>query len=130
MLLQLRTQLDHLAIEDLETVEGFLSFGPDGKIVLRNDYHDHPYSPEMQERFLEVRADDGTLLYRNERLGERVLGGAPEPGEGVDSYSPRSMRLADGMPVRLISRRHCLRAVLRSSGSHLAKTPCGSVSGS
>ena len=75
VLLQLRTQVDHLAIEDLETVEGFLSPGPDGKLHLRNDYHDHPYSPDMQERFLEVRADDGTLLYRNERLGERFLGG-------------------------------------------------------
>ncbi|HXP83700.1 MAG TPA: ATP-binding protein [Bryobacteraceae bacterium] len=108
VLVQLRTQLDHLAIEDLETVEGFLSFGPDGKITLRNDYHDHPYSPEMQQRFLEVRAADGTLLYRDERLGERALGGAPEPGEGVNSYSPRSLRLSDGMPVRLISRRHLL----------------------
>ena len=108
VLLQLRTQVDHLAIEDLETVEGFLSPGPDGKLNLRNDYHDHPYSPDMQERFLEVRAEDGTLLYRNERLGERFLGGNPEPGEGVNSYSPRSIRLADGMPVRLISRRHIL----------------------
>jgi heavy metal sensor kinase len=108
VLLQLRTQVDHLAIEDLETVEGFLSPGPDGKLNLRNDYHDHPYSPDMQERFLEVRAEDGTLLYRNERLGERFLGGNLEPGEGVNSYSPRSIRLADGMPVRLISRRHIL----------------------
>ena len=108
VLLQLRTQLDHLAIEDLETVEGFFSFGSDGNVHLRNDYHDHPYSPEMQERFLEVRAEDGTILYRNERLGERVLSGNPEPGEGVNSYSPRSIRLADGMRVRLISRRHML----------------------
>ena len=28
VLVQLRTQLDRLAIEDLETVEGFLTFGP------------------------------------------------------------------------------------------------------
>lgn len=108
VLLQLRTQMDRLAVEDLETVEGFLSFGSDGKLHLRNDYHDHPYSPEMQERFLEVRASDGTLLYRNERLGERFLGGAPGPGEGLDSYSPRSVRLADGTPVRLISKRHMI----------------------
>jgi heavy metal sensor kinase len=108
VLLQLRTQLDHLAIEDLETVEGFLRFGPDGKLGLPSDYHDHPYSAEMQERFLEVRAEDGTLLYRNERLGDRVLGGDPERGEGVQSYSPRSIRLADGLRVRLISRRHMI----------------------
>ncbi len=108
VLLQLRTQVDHLAIEDLETVEGFLSFGSDGKLHLRDDYHDHPYSPEMQERFLEVHADDGTLLYRNERLAERVLGGTPEPGEGVNSYSPRSIQLVDGLRVRLISKRHMI----------------------
>ena len=43
LLLQLRSQLDHLAIVDLETVEGLLSLGSNGKVFLRNDYHDHPY---------------------------------------------------------------------------------------
>jgi heavy metal sensor kinase len=108
VLLQLRTQLDHLAIEDLETVEGFLSFGSDGKLGLRNDYHYHPYPAETQQRFLEVRAEDGTLLYKNEGLAERALGGKPEPGEGVDSYSRRSLRLTDGTRVRLISRRRMI----------------------
>jgi heavy metal sensor kinase len=108
VLLQLRTQLDHLAIEDLETVEGFLSFGSEGKLGLRNDYHYHPYTAETQQRFLEVRAEDGTLLYKNEGLAERVLGGTPEPGEGVDSYSRRSIRLTDGTRVRLISRRRMI----------------------
>lgn len=108
VLLQLRSQVDHLAIEDLETVEGFLSFGSDGKLGLRNDYHYHPDTAEMQQRFLEVRAEDGTLLYKNEGLAERVLGGKPEPGEGVDSYSRRSIRLTDGTPVRLISRRQII----------------------
>jgi heavy metal sensor kinase len=108
VLLQLRTQLDHLAIEDLETVEGFLSFGSEGKLGLRNDYHYHPDTAEMQQRFLEVRAEDGTLLYKSEGLAERVLGGKPEPGEGVDSYSRQSIRLTDGTPVRLISRRQII----------------------
>ncbi|MBZ5675290.1 MAG: HAMP domain-containing protein [Acidobacteriia bacterium] len=108
VLLQLRTQVDHLATEDLETVEGFLSFGSDGKLGLRNDYHYHPYPAETQQRFLEVRAEDGTLLYKDAGLAERVLGGKPEPGEGVDSYSRRSIRLADGMRIRLISRRHMI----------------------
>jgi heavy metal sensor kinase len=106
VLVQLRSQVDHLAIEDLETVEGFLSFGSDGKLGLRNDYHYHPYTAETQQRFLEVRAEDGTLLYKNEGLAERVLGGKPEPGEGVGAYSRRSIRLTDGTRVRLISRRH------------------------
>src|SRR6185437_11960061 len=78
LMFQLRSQLDRLAIEDLETVEGFLSFGPDGKVFLRNDYHDHPYPAQMQERLLEVRDASGAMLYRNELLGSRELGGAPQ----------------------------------------------------
>jgi heavy metal sensor kinase len=108
VLLQLRSQLDHLATEDLETVEGFLSFGSDGKLGLRNDYHYHPLPADTQQRFLEVRAEDGTLLYRSEGLAERVLAGKPEPGEGVDSYSRRSVRMTDGTRVRLISRRRMI----------------------
>src|SRR5438876_1167333 len=77
LLYKLRSQLDRLAVEDLETVEGFLSFGPDGKLSLRNDYHDHPYPANMEERLLEVHGADGALLYRNELLGSRALGGAP-----------------------------------------------------
>src|SRR5690349_16072156 len=72
VLVQLRTQLDHLASGDLETVEGFLTFGSDNKLGMRNDYHYHPVTTEAQQRFLEVRAEDGALLYRSEGLGERV----------------------------------------------------------
>jgi heavy metal sensor kinase len=108
LLYELRSQLDRLAIEELETVEGLLSFGPDGRVFLRSDYHDHPYPTTMQERLLEVWAANGTLLYRNELLGNRALGGRPQPGEGVRSYAERSIRLADGTPVRLVSKRHTL----------------------
>jgi heavy metal sensor kinase len=108
LLYQLRGQLDRLAVEDLETVEGFLSFGPDGRIFLRSDYHDHPYPAEVQERLLEVRDPAGPLLYRNEVLGNRELGGAPQPGEGITGYSQRSITLSDGTPVRLVSKRHTL----------------------
>jgi heavy metal sensor kinase len=108
LLFQLRSQLDRLAIEDLETVEGFLSFGPDGKVVLRSDYHDHPYPAEMQERLLEVRDAGGAVLFRNELLGNRELGGTPQADEGTATYSQRSIRLSDGTPVRLISKRHRL----------------------
>ena len=62
----------------------------------------------MLEWLLEVRSPDGDLLYRNERLGNRVLGGAPFPGEGVSGYSVRSAQLSDGNAVRLVSRRHSL----------------------
>jgi heavy metal sensor kinase len=108
VLLQLRAQLDHLAIEDLETVEGFLSFGSDGKLGLRNNYHYHPDTSEMQQRFLEVRTEDGALLYKSEGLAGRALGGKAESGEGMDSYSRKSIRLIDGTPVRLVSRRRTI----------------------
>lgn len=108
VLLQLRTQLDHLAAEDLQTVEGFLSFGSDGTLGFRNDYRYHPHSTEMQQRFLEVRAEDGTLLYKDEGLGKRTLGGNPEPAEGVDSYSRRSTQLSDGTRIRIVSGRRTI----------------------
>ncbi|MCC6363356.1 MAG: HAMP domain-containing protein [Bryobacterales bacterium] len=108
LLLQLRGQLDRLAIEDLETVEGFLSFRPDGRVFLRSDYHDHPYPSEMTQRLMEVWSADGTLLFRNALLGGRALGGPPPPDEGAGAYSQRSVKLADGTPVRLVSRRHAV----------------------
>lgn len=106
LLLQLRGQLDRLAIGDLETVEAFLSFDSHGKVYLRSADHDHPYPGNLEERLMEVWSSDGELLYRNESLGIRSLGGPPEPGEGVTSYSARSVRLVDGTRVRVVSRRH------------------------
>jgi len=102
----LRTQLDEHAIEELETVEGFLRSRPDGTIFLESIDHDHPTPPTAQERFLEVRAESGEVLFRNELLGQRELDGPPTPEEGVGVYSERSLRMADGTRVRLISRRH------------------------
>ncbi len=84
---QLRSELDRFGIDDLETVEGLLSFGSDGKVSLHSEYHDHPYTANMQDRMLEVWSGDGALLYRNELLGSRDLGGKPEPAEGADGYS-------------------------------------------
>jgi len=105
---QLRSELDRFAIDDLETVEGLLSFRSDGKLSLRSDYHDHPYTSNMQDRLLEVWAADGTRLYRSELLGNRVLGPAPDASEGGDGYSVRSIRVSDGTSVRLVSKRHIL----------------------
>jgi heavy metal sensor kinase len=111
---QFRTQLDHFSIQEIETVEGLFFFTPDGRLHLREDYHNHPESKDVIERFLEVRALDGTILLRNDRLGTRELGGPPFAGEGVGGYSARSIRLSDGMRVRLVSRSHTLdgRAIL------------------
>src|ERR1041384_1586853 len=105
---QLRNQLGHLSIQEVETVEGLLYFTPQGQVRLKEDYHNHPQSKDVIERYLEVRGADGTVLYRNERLGNRALGGPPFREEGVGGYSERSERLSDGTRVRIVSRVHVL----------------------
>jgi heavy metal sensor kinase len=103
---QLYTQLDRHAVQDLETVEGLLSFTPSGAVNVAEDYHTHPESRLVQERYLQVLAPDGRVLYRNDRLGARTLGGDLTSNEGVNGYSNRSGRLSDGTRVLLVSRRH------------------------
>jgi heavy metal sensor kinase len=103
---QLRNQLGHLSVEEIETVEGLLYFTPAGELRLRDDYHNHPESKYVIERYLEIHSAEGPVLYRNERLGNRSLGGAPAPGEGVGGYSERSDRLSDGTRARVVSRVH------------------------
>ena len=105
---QLRSQLDHFAIQEIETVEGLFFFAPQGQLRLREDYHNHPESKDVIERFLEVRSTEGDVLFRNDRLGNRALGGSPFQGEGVGGYSERSARLSDGTRVRMVSRLHSL----------------------
>jgi heavy metal sensor kinase len=106
---QLKQQLGVRAIQDLETVEGLLYFAANGNLQLRDDYHNHPESKLVQDRLLEILSPDGAVLYRNERLGNRALGGQPYSGEGVGGYSDRSSQLSDGTRVRLVSRRHNLQ---------------------
>jgi heavy metal sensor kinase len=103
---QLREQLVTHAIQDLETVEGLLDVTPAGAVSMRDDYHNHLESRLVQERFLEVRSPGGEVLYRNDRLRDRGLGGPSFADEGADGYSPRADRLSDGVPVLLVSRRH------------------------
>lgn len=105
---QLLHQLSRFAIQDIETVEGLLYFTPAGRLQLNENYHNHPQSRLILERLLEVRAAGGAVLYRNERLGKRSLGGPPLPGEGVNGYSARSLRLSDGTEVLRVSRHHVL----------------------
>jgi heavy metal sensor kinase len=108
LFLQMRAQLTHFSVQDIEIVEGLLSFTRDGRLEVREDYHNHPESKRVVEHYLEVRASDGTLLYRNDRLGNNALGGAPRPEEGIGGYSQRSGRLSDGTRVVMVSRRHVL----------------------
>lgn len=108
LFLQMRGQMDNYAVQDIETVEGLLYFDPSGRLILREDYHNHPESKQVLERLVEVRSAQGSLLYRNERLGDQPLGGNLIPREGEGGYSIRSWRLMDGTTVRMASRRHIL----------------------
>ena len=101
--------LKRLAEEDLETVKGLLYHDDDGQVDLREDYHHHSNWKQVQERLLEILSPDGTILYRNERLGTRTIGGPPFPGEGVNGYSGRTAKMSDGTPIILISRRYDLQ---------------------
>src|ERR1700679_3679325 len=78
---QLERQLGHYAVQDIETVEGLMSFTPGGLLKVNEDYHNHPESKDLLERLLEVRSPNGLLLFRNERLGGRTLGDAPDSDE-------------------------------------------------
>ena len=108
LLWQMEAILKRLAAEDLETVKGLLYFEPDGQVGVREDYHHHSDWKQVQERLLEVLLPDGTILYRNARLGNRTVGGPPFAGEGEGGYSGRRASLSDRTPVILISRKYDL----------------------
>ena len=92
----MRGQLAHFAVEDIETVEGLLASTPDGRVIVREDYHNHQEFRKVIDHYIEVLSPDGQVLYRNERLGDEELGSAPLPEEGIGGYSQRWSRLADG----------------------------------
>lgn len=112
LIFQLRSQLDHRAIEELETIKGLLSFTPDGKLLSHRDYQDPSYPTKMLDPLIEVFAEDGTLLYRNELLGNRSMG-VLQTGEVSGSYAMRSIHLSDGTPIRLVSRKYMIEGYPR-----------------
>ncbi len=94
------------ALKNVETAES-LSLRGDGRLVLTEDLRGHRMG-WLRDRVVEIRDfDSGQILCRNERLGTRSLGGAPFAGEGT-GYSPRTIRLADGTRVFVISHVHDL----------------------
>jgi len=106
---QMSGVLKRLAAEDLETIKGLLYVQNDGQVGVREDYHHHTDWKQVQERLLEILGSDGSILYRNERLGSRTIGGAPFTGEGEHGYSGRSARMSDGTRIVLISRKYDLQ---------------------
>ncbi len=127
---QLRSRLDHFAIKEIEAVEGLFFFARDGQLQLRESYHNRPASKEGIEGFLEVRSPDGSLLFRNERLGDRVLGGTLLKEELKGEYSGRSTRLSDGTRVRIVSGVHSLDGrLLLIRMAHIEEPPLFSSNG-
>jgi heavy metal sensor kinase len=105
---QLTRQLYHAEIQDIETAEGLLAFAPDGRLVLHEEYHNHPQSILLLDRYMEVLTPSGHVLLRNAKLQGEDLGGPPFPDEGLYSYHERRVRLADGTRLLLISHIHSI----------------------
>jgi heavy metal sensor kinase len=106
---QLKQQLYHAEIQDMETVQGLLYFTADGQLSLHEEYFNRPESSRLLDRLLEVLDSNGHVLFRNRKLNGNTLGGRILPDEGVNSFSPRSLHLADGTPVLVISHVHVLQ---------------------
>jgi heavy metal sensor kinase len=106
---QLSDQLHHAEIQDLETVEGLLYLTPDGRLLLNEDYHSHPQSHLLLDRYMEVLSPGGQVLLRNDRLHGMDLGGPPAPAEGEVGYKSKRMHLQDGTRVLAISHLHILQ---------------------
>src|SRR5260370_14837999 len=100
--LHLHETLDGAVSDDVGSCEQQLAFRPDGNLSGPNQQD--PDAP--QDRYLEILSPDGKLLYRNDRLRDRALGGSPGPAEGKNGYSQHSIRLQDGPRLRVASRLH------------------------
>jgi heavy metal sensor kinase len=105
---QLTRQLYHAEVQDIETAEGLLAFAPDGRLVLHEEYHNHPENILMLDRYMEVLSPSGEILLRNAKLHGQDLGGSPFPNEGLSGYHERRVRLADGTRLLLISHIHSI----------------------
>ncbi|HEV3513630.1 MAG TPA: ATP-binding protein [Candidatus Sulfotelmatobacter sp.] len=106
---QLKQQLYHAEVQDMETVQGLLYFAADGQLSLHEGYFNRPESRLLLDRLLEVLDPTGRVLFRNQKLNGNTLGGKVLPDEGVNSFSRRSLHLADGTPVLVISHVHVLQ---------------------
>lgn len=51
---QLTRQMVHAEIEDLETAEGLLYFDAAGQLLFNQQYHNHPQSRLLADRYMEV----------------------------------------------------------------------------
>lgn len=103
----LHEQMDASLDRDVETIEGNLNLTPDGRVELTSHEGEADEDEPEGGYLLEVLALDGTPLYRSIQLNGQAL------GPGIDAVQrgheeATSLRLASGMRVRTISRRHHL----------------------
>ena len=103
---ELNDQLYQAEVQDMETVEGLLYFDSAGRLLLNEDYHSRPRDRLLVERFMEVLDPDGHVLFRNEKLNGRSLGGPPLPQEATVSHFAQRFRLPDGTHVLAVSHFH------------------------
>ena len=103
---ELNDQLYHAEVQDMETVEGLLYFDANGRLQLNEDYHSHPRSRLLLDRFMEVVDPQGNGLFRNLKLNGFSLGGAPLPQEAAVSHFAEHFRLPDGTHVLAVSHFH------------------------
>jgi heavy metal sensor kinase len=106
---QLKQQLYHAEVQDMETVQGLLYFTAEGQLSLHEEYFNRPESRRLLDRLLEVLDSNGHVLFRNRKLDGNTLGSRLLSDEGVNGFSPRSLRLADGTRVFAISHVHVLQ---------------------
>jgi heavy metal sensor kinase len=96
LLENLKLELDSSLERDINTFERLVSFSPDGTISVDTD-NDTGY-------LLEVWSDRGALLYRTAQLNGESLGEIPPTSERKPPN--RSLRLSNGVHVRIVSRWH------------------------
>jgi heavy metal sensor kinase len=102
--LNMREELDHNLLEDMETVEGQIATEPDGSLTLR--LHHDEEGDQGFDRFVEIWSREGKVLYRTPQLEGQALGGPPSPEEAKEDVAPVSERLPSGLRVRLASSPH------------------------
>jgi signal transduction histidine kinase len=103
---QLRDQLYHDEIREVEAVEGLLYFSGDGRLHLHEEYYSHPESRQLVDRFLEVHDLQGNVLLHSDSLHGRELGPATYPHEGLAWFERRDVRLSDGTSALITSHLH------------------------
>ncbi len=86
--LNMREQLDHNLLEDMETVEGQIATEPDGSLTLRLHHGDE--GDAGFDRFVEIWSPEGKVLYRTPQLEGQALGGPPSQEEAKEDVAPVS----------------------------------------